>query len=617
MKKRMTFVAAALALAAAAFYGCDKALPEAQDTKTEDIEKDDTGKDGHDADGSGTSRTFSLTAAICGQEDGLSGDPETKTVNDGLSTAWAAEDALCVFHVAAGGTEYVSDGEFKLTDAASGSFSGTLGEELKDGTDYDWYALYPYSAATTSLSAAPVTIASAAQTQSGNGSTAHLAGETMPLFGSVKSLSSDGTPAFALSQLAAALKVHITNATDGALTVSSVTFTAPEAVAGGFTADLTGESPAYTDASSASSTVTLTVDGGEEIAAGGSADFYIALKPFTASSGATFKIAVNGYEKEIQTAADLTFKAGTIKTANFSYDPEIVIDQKYSSDSGYACALNEQSLTLTATVPDGFDASALVWESSNDAVATVDGGTVTYKGFGDVTVTASLPGVKSGSINLSIPCGLVRETFHNENHYCAYNVEKTENNTSASHKWYDGYLEITTYLQSAISGSEQQRGDIKWYCTPLYFNAADYPIIAVKMEDVQETYSGLGTITQRRINLDATMTDAAKTKYSGNLGGDNNRYCGDLKCSDNSHVFIYNLATQKFKSTDNTAPTATSETLTDLTLTATNFQFKYADIKVAAQQLTYKVYWIQTFKTIDDVKNYVKDVDGLTYEVKK
>lgn len=602
MKTRIAIIAAALSFAAISFTGCGKALSEAGVAGNADVPTD--------TEYTEAAPDFTVAALACAPaEDGKSGNPSTKTVNNGLATEWEAEDALAVFHAPAGGTAYVNDGKFGISDVDSGSFSGTLAEELTEGAEYDWYALYPYSSATISLGAVPVTLASATQTQVGNGGKSHLAGENLPLFGSAKSVPADGTPAFSLTQLASVVKVHLTNGTDGAITVNDINFTAPEAIAGVFTADLTGETPFFTPDESASSTVALTVTDGGEIAAGGSADFFITVKPFTAAAGSTLKIAVNGYEKELQPGSDAVFKAGIIKKVNFNYNPEIVIGQEYSSASGYECALNEQFLSLSVTVPDGFDASAVVWESSDEDVATVDGGTVTYKGFGNVTVTASLPGVRSGSIDLSIPCGLIRETFHNPAHYCAKDAAQSGNSTSTSHSWNDGYLGITTYLQSATEGSEQQRGDIKWYCTPVYFHAGNYPVIAVRMDDVQELYSSLGTITQRRINLDASMTDSSGTKYSGNLGGDNNKYLGDLKCSDGSHVFIYNLATQTFK-TGGSVPT-------DGSLEATTFQFKYADIKVAAQQLTYKLYWIQTFKTVDDVKAYVKDVDGLTYEVKK
>lgn len=50
---------------------------------------------------------------------------DTKTTNSGLSTAWAAGDALNVFHAIAGSTVYGDNDEFKYTGAGN-KFKGTL-----------------------------------------------------------------------------------------------------------------------------------------------------------------------------------------------------------------------------------------------------------------------------------------------------------------------------------------------------------------------------------------------------------------------------------------------------------------------------------------------------------
>ena len=47
----------------------------------------------------------------------------------------------------------------------------------------------------------------------------------------------------------------------------------------------------------------------------------------------------------------------------------------------------------------------------------------------------------------------------------------------------------------------------------------------------------------------------------------------------------------------------------------TTLQFKYADI-VSSTAVSYNVYWVQTFKTLQDVQAYIKS-EGLTYEVIK
>ena len=41
---------------------------------------------------------------------------DTKTVNDGMSTKWAEDDQINVFHALGESTEYVNDGAFTISD---------------------------------------------------------------------------------------------------------------------------------------------------------------------------------------------------------------------------------------------------------------------------------------------------------------------------------------------------------------------------------------------------------------------------------------------------------------------------------------------------------------------
>lgn len=287
-------------------------------------------------------------------------------------------------------------------------------------------------------------------------------------------------------------------------------------------------------------------------------------------------------------------------------DPtDVTIDQTFSADNGYAFAINEQGTTLKfTTVPAESTLSQLEWSSSDESIATVDGGNVTFKGFGEVTITANCPttGNKS-TIKLNVPCGLLRETFHNEKHYSIYDAKQSGNGTSTSNEWHDGYLTITTYKVNATT----ERADLKWYDLPAVLHAGNYPVIAIKVDDVKDLYKADG-VTARNLNFDVVGTSESGTEYKA-LGGGNNKYSGDLKCSDGSHVFIYDLSVLSF-GTGGMAPTNES-------ISFRTFQLKYADIKTIDHQITYNLYWFQTFKTVDDVKKYVTDVDGLTYEVIK
>ena len=268
-------------------------------------------------------------------------------------------------------------------------------------------------------------------------------------------------------------------------------------------------------------------------------------------------------------------------------------------------ALNEQGAQLTyTTVPAESTQCLIEWSSSDESVATVEAGYVKFVGFGEVTITATCPETqKSSSVKLNIPVGLLRETFHNPNHYSVYNATQSGNGTSSSHEWHDGYITITTYSQNATN----QRADIKWWDTPATLHAGNYPVVAIKVDDVKDLYKEEG-VTARNINFDVVGKSESGADFKA-LGNGNNKYTGDLKCSDGSHVFIYDLSTLAF-GTGGIAPTNES-------ISFNTFQLKYADIKTIDHQITYNLYWFQTFKSVDEVKQYVTEVDKLTYEVIK
>lgn len=303
------------------------------------------------------------------------------------------------------------------------------------------------------------------------------------------------------------------------------------------------------------------------------------------------------------TALDGSNVAGekVIKVKRIVTPENVTIDQAYAAEKGYYCALNEKTLNLNyTTVPAECTTSLLKWSSSDESVATVDAGVVTFKGFGTVTITAATPDGKSSSINLNIPLGLIRETFHNEKHYSLYNAKQSGNGIESSHVWHDGYITITTYTQNAT----KQRGDLKWWDTPVTLHAGNYPILAIKMDDVKDQEG----ISARNLNFDVVGKSESGTDFKA-LGGGNNKYSGEYKCSDGSHVFIYDLSTVAF-GTGGIAPTNEA-------ISFNTFQLKLADIATVTHQIQYNVYWMQSFKSIEDLQSYIKNVDGLTYEVKK
>lgn len=248
---------------------------------------------------------------------------KTTTNADASSFSWSEGDELNVFY-----RENASDGAYssnnKFTLKEGNSFSGTLAAALEDGKNYDWWVLYPYRSAITTPANTNkgALIILSAQTQTGNSNKAHLAGENFPLYGKATNVAFDAKPSITVNQALSVLKIHVTNTTDAAITVSSVSVSAPESITGSFYVGFAGEAPVFTEVTSAGNKVaSLTVKSGTPIAAtNGEADFYIAIKPFEQAVAGELVVSVNGLDKVINIPAGTKFKPGKIKTVNFTYD---------------------------------------------------------------------------------------------------------------------------------------------------------------------------------------------------------------------------------------------------------------------------------------------------------
>ena len=255
-------------------------------------------------------------------------DATTRTVNDGLATKWVDGDALNVFYALAGTTDYSENTKFEVDDAASNHATGTADLTAKA---YDWYLLYPYDShikTPASTNSGYVTIgcrSDKTQSQAGLDDMAHLAGANLPVYGVAKNVSSTVTPEVAMKQVASVVAVNLTNATDKALKVDAVSFAGPEDIVGTFYLDFTGEELAFVSsgANYVSKTATLDVAGEETIAAGASAKFYIAIKPFAAKANDVLTVKIHSgeliFEKTLTLPSAVEFKSGVIKQLNVSY----------------------------------------------------------------------------------------------------------------------------------------------------------------------------------------------------------------------------------------------------------------------------------------------------------
>ena len=262
----------------------------------------------------------------------------TRTANDGLNTVWSAGDDLNVFHAVTDGTTYTKDGQFKIDDIETGRFLGNVNGTLDSQEEYDWYATYPYSSyITTPASTNGYQYiggrSDAKQTQIGNNSMGHIAGKNYPLVGKAYAVPAGTAPSIKMQHVSSLIEFEVVNKLNEAITVSEIKFTAPESLIGTFYVNFADiENISCSNATYTANTATLVVEGGQEIAAGASAKFYMGVKPFTAAAGEVLSIAVSAsntansegtHVKDLELTNDVVFSAGKIKNVKVNYTTEI------------------------------------------------------------------------------------------------------------------------------------------------------------------------------------------------------------------------------------------------------------------------------------------------------
>ena len=192
-------------------------------------------------------------------------EPDAKTANNGLSTVWVEGDKVNVFHAEAGSEAYVNDGAFSFS--GNNVFKGTLAQELENGKSYDWYVSYPYDANMTSPKAMKISIPSV-QSQSEDGSTAHLCGSLCPLAGKKKGVAAGTSPSVGMQHLVTVMKIKVTNYEASPCMLETVSFCHKDlngvktALTGNFIVDFSGDAATY--APELPTTPTVGIDGWQE-----------------------------------------------------------------------------------------------------------------------------------------------------------------------------------------------------------------------------------------------------------------------------------------------------------------------------------------------------------------
>lgn len=273
----------------------------------------------------------------------------TKTTNDGITTEWASGDQLSVFYAEAGTTNYSGNTQFTYEAGSGSTFKTTDAVDLSGAANFDWYAIYPYTAqieTPANTSKGWVTVGGTSQIQNGNDSKSHLSGKVCPLYGVIENVANTDVPTFTMHHLTSVIEVTVKNNSGSDLLVSSVSFSAQEYIAGtyyiNFSEPASGIVYTSSGADYVSKTATLSVNNGDIISNGSSAKFYIAVKPFVAAEGTELKITVNDEEKSvIVPSGGKEFKAGVINKVSFTKTTASALP-KYSTgfetDEGFTAA---------------------------------------------------------------------------------------------------------------------------------------------------------------------------------------------------------------------------------------------------------------------------------------
>ena len=334
-------------------------------------------------------------------------DAETKTTNSGNDTEWKVNDQINVYHAPAGTTTFKKHAEFTIRDVVEGLFGGALKYELSASND--WYFLYPWSATGDTPTNAQVTIGASkdenglyVQTLSAD-SKSHIAGPNYPMYGVQTKVSMSNNPRVKMKHLSSLVALKVVNQGDGikdngdeSIIVKELSFSVPKvgskqselAITGAFTVNTTGSKVSASNftpvTGSSSSTVTLKLTESVTIPAGEEATFYIAVRPFNASTinpnntDPILEVSINGSKRQVSIPANkANFEPGKITTLRVP----VKLSHPKTSDA------------LSTTQKVGYE--FISWSNKNDVTVNVNGESVGAFVVGDgkqgtITITGKI-----------------------------------------------------------------------------------------------------------------------------------------------------------------------------------------------------------------------------------
>lgn len=236
----------------------------------------------------------------------------------------------------------------------------------------------------------------------------------------------------------------------------------------------------------------------------------------------------------------------------------------------------EKPFDLDVTyMPSYGNPSTVEWTSSDESIAVVTKGHVVPTGFGTATLTGICPSGKTASVTITVIPGW--HIWDASNKFMGW----TPTTTGAVFEYNDDGI----VCKMGVSGSNY-RADIKYVCdanNPLYMHWGEYPVIAFRT-----TIPDGGRNTFDIVSLDGVGGGNLQCNF-GRFGTGN-----PIRLDDGSNLIYFDYGSR------------TTYPLTGLTGFKT-FQLKVADMVIADTPVdSYKVYWIRTFKSIDEMKEFAE-----------
>ena len=399
--------------------------------------------------------------------------PETKTVNDGMSTKWADEDSLSVFYAKAGSTSYSENNRFQISSPDSGVANADI--TLGSGS-YDWYAFYPYnkyftSPANNNDNPARTYIggrSDKSQTQAGYDSKDHIAGTAVPMYGIVKGVSSTSDPVIQMKHIAAVAEIVVTNNSGKAVKITDVELSAPDGVdiVGQYNITFDGE-PVFTKYKDyQSNTAKLTVEGAKSLSNGASAKFYLVVKPFEAKTLTVKVTTEDGSDvKTANLSSAASFQAGHIKTLNVPFEKAQTITNTLAEilamSDGESVTTNEVLVVAKASV------GLLVKEGSDYLyVYDKDKTSIASAKVGDKVVLEGTTGSYKGAKQLVSPTVTVKSSNNTVKHPTAKDITESFDTYEATYGemlTYKGKLSVNAdkgYYNITVDGASTRVGSI-------------------------------------------------------------------------------------------------------------------------------------------------------------